>query len=381
MSDFHIPPPFGLYIHWPYCVSKCPYCDFNSHVAAHIDHAQWADAYERELERVHRESPERRVSSIFFGGGTPSLMAPDTAARVIDKAQALWGLDDNVEITLEANPTTVETDTFANFRQAGVNRLSIGIQSLRPDDLSFLGRAHSVDDGFRALELAAKTFDRYSFDLIYARPGQSLSDWQAELTQALSLSAGHLSLYQLTIEPGTPFYRDGVPAAEEDLGADLYDLTQDLMEQAGLPAYEISNHACPGQESRHNLVYWQGDDYVGIGPGAHSRLNAQAIHQIYKPDLWLHGVFEKGSAEQKRKKLTADDRGVEVLMMGLRLRDGIEAHKFKTVVGKSLADCLDPEGVDLLVENDLLTWDHRHLRPTAEGRKCLDGVIEKLIRV
>jgi len=381
MSDLHAPAPFGLYVHWPYCVSKCPYCDFNSHVAARIDHTQWADAYERELQRVYRESPDRRVSSIFFGGGTPSLMASRTAARVIDKANALWGLDDNVEITLEANPTTVETDTFGNFRQAGVNRLSIGIQSLRGDDLSFLGRAHSVEDGFRALELAAKTFDRYSFDLIYARPGQSLSDWQSELTQALSLSAGHLSLYQLTIEPGTAFYRDGVPAAEEDLGADLYDLTQDLMEQAGLPAYEISNHARPGQQSRHNLVYWQGDEYAGIGPGAHSRLNGQAIHQIYKPDLWLQGVFKKGSGEQKRKKLSVDERAVEVLMMGLRLRDGIEAQKFQTVVDKPLLDCLDPDGLDLLLENDLLTWDPTHLRPTAEGRKCLDGVIEKLIRV
>ncbi len=230
-------------------------------------------------------------------------MAPQTVNRILETTASLWGVRDDVEITLEANPTTVESDTFANFKNAGINRLSIGIQSLRPDVLKFLGRAHSVEEGYRALELAAKTFDRYSFDLIYARPNQSLADWQDELTQALSLSAGHLSLYQLTIEPGTAFYKDNVPAAEENLGADLFDLTQTMMEKAGMPAYEISNHAKPGEESRHNLVYWQGDDYIGIGPGAHSRLNNFAIHQIYKPDLWLNGVLKNGTGEQKRKNL------------------------------------------------------------------------------
>ncbi|WP_417819409.1 radical SAM family heme chaperone HemW [Terasakiella sp.] len=374
-------PPFGLYIHWPYCVSKCPYCDFNSHVAQTIDHAQWAQAFEAELHRVFQESKGQQVSSIFFGGGTPSLMAPQTVNRILETTASLWGLCDDVEITLEANPTTVESDTFANFKHAGINRLSIGIQSLRPDVLKFLGRAHSVEEGYRALELAAKTFDRYSFDLIYARPNQSLADWQDELTQALSLSAGHLSLYQLTIEPGTAFYKDNVPAAEENLGADLFDLTQTMMEQAGMPAYEISNHAKPGEESRHNLVYWQGDDYIGIGPGAHSRLNNFAIHQIYKPDLWLNGVLENGTGEQKRKKLAPDERAVELLMMGLRLKNGINCEKFQQVSGKSLKSCLDPDGLDLLLTHDLIEWDQQHLRPTYEGRKCLDGVLEKLIQV
>ena len=374
-------PPFGLYIHWPYCVSKCPYCDFNSHVAQTIDHAQWAQAFEAELHRVFQESKGQQVSSIFFGGGTPSLMAPQTVNRILETTASLWGVRDDVEITLEANPTTVESDTFANFKHAGINRLSIGIQSLRPDVLKFLGRAHSVEEGYRALELAAKTFDRYSFDLIYARPNQSLADWQDELTQALSLSAGHLSLYQLTIEPGTAFYKDNVPAAEENLGADLFDLTQTMMEQAGMSAYEISNHAKPGEESRHNLVYWQGDDYIGIGPGAHSRLNNFAIHQIYKPDLWLNGVLENGTGEQKRKKLAPDERAVELLMMGLRLKNGINCEKFQQVSGKSLQSCLDPDGLDLLLTHDLIEWDQQHLRPTYEGRKCLDGVLEKLIQV
>jgi len=374
-------PPFGLYIHWPYCVSKCPYCDFNSHVAQTIDHAQWAQAFEAELHRVFQESKGQQVSSIFFGGGTPSLMAPQTVNRILETTASLWGVRDDVEITLEANPTTVESDTFANFKHAGINRLSIGIQSLRPDVLKFLGRAHSVEEGYRALELAAKTFDRYSFDLIYARPNQSLADWQDELTQALSLSAGHLSLYQLTIEPGTAFYKDNVPAAEENLGADLFDLTQTMMEQAGMSAYEISNHAKPGEESRHNLVYWQGDDYIGIGPGAHSRLNNFAIHQIYKPDLWLNGVLENGTGEQKRKKLAPDERAVELLMMGLRLKNGINCKKFQQVSGKSLQSCLDPDGLDLLLTHDLIEWDQQHLRPTYEGRKCLDGVLEKLIRL
>lgn len=374
-------PPFGLYIHWPYCVSKCPYCDFNSHVAQDVDHDQWAQAFETELHRVFEESRDQQISSIFFGGGTPSLMAPQTVSRIIDKAAGLWGFCNDVEITLEANPTTVESDTFANFKQAGVNRLSIGIQSLQPDVLKFLGRAHSVDEGLRALSLAAKTFDRYSFDLIYARPEQSLSDWQAELDQALKLSAGHLSLYQLTIEPGTVFYKNNVPAVEENLGADLYDLTQSMMDQAQMPAYEISNHAKAGDESRHNLVYWQGDDYVGVGPGAHSRLNNFAIHQIYKPDLWLNAIAKKGNAEQKRKPLKMDERAIELLMMGLRLKNGINSAKFRQVTGKNLYDCLDPDGLEFLQEYRLIEWNQTVLRPTYEGRKCLDGLLEKLIRV
>jgi oxygen-independent coproporphyrinogen-3 oxidase len=371
--------PFGLYVHWPYCVSKCPYCDFNSHVASSIDHHQWAKAFENELKRVHQESSDRTISSIFFGGGTPSLMKPKTVETIIDTAQNLWGFTPDVEITLEANPTTVEIDTFHNFHQAGVNRLSVGIQSLRPDALKFLERAHNIEDALRALDLAAKTFERFSFDLIYARPGQTLKDWETELREALSYNTTHLSLYQLTIEPGTQFFKDKVPAAEEDLGADLFDLTQEVMEEAGLPAYEISNHARAGEESRHNLVYWQGDDYIGIGPGAHSRLNDQAIHQIYKPDLWLQDVSEKGSGEQKRKQLSASDRATELLLMGLRLRDGIETRHFKELSGFDLKEFVDPTGLDYLQDLNLIEWTETHLRTTKDGRTCLNGVLEKLI--
>ena len=372
--------PFGLYVHWPYCVSKCPYCDFNSHVAKTMDHDQWAQAYKNELQRVHQESTDRTVSSIFFGGGTPSLMHPKTVETVIETANNLWGLSDNVEITLEANPTTIEIDTFSNFRHVGVNRLSVGVQSLRPDALKFLERAHSIEDALRALNLAAKTFDRFSFDLIYARPGQSLKDWETELKEALAYNTSHLSLYQLTIEPGTRFYQDKIEAASEDLGADMFDLTQDIMESASLPAYEVSNHAKPGEESRHNLVYWQGDDYIGIGPGAHSRLNNQAIHQIYKPDLWLNAVTDKKSGEQKRKKLSTEDRASELLLTGLRLQDGIDTAHFKKLTGLNLENTLDPDGLSQLLEFDLIERTDTHLRTTAEGRKCLNAVLEKLIR-
>jgi oxygen-independent coproporphyrinogen-3 oxidase len=317
LMSYSMTRPFGLYIHWPFCVSKCPYCDFNSHVSNTVDHDQWRTAFVQELDRVFAESKGHRISSIFFGGGTPSLMQAQTVEAILDRAQALWGFTDGVEITLEANPTTVESHTFRDFRQAGVNRLSIGIQSLEEEVLKFLGRAHNMSEARTALELAAKSFDRYSFDLIYARPDQTLAGWEAELREALTLSAGHLSLYQLTIEPGTDFHKRGIAPIDEDLGADMYDLTQEIMEEAGLPAYEISNHAKPGQESRHNLVYWQGDEYIGLGPGAHSRFQNQAIHQIYKPDLWLKAIAEKQSGEQKRRALKTDERIIELILMGM----------------------------------------------------------------
>ncbi|MDV7341165.1 radical SAM family heme chaperone HemW [Terasakiella sp. A23] len=378
--SYSITRPFGLYVHWPFCVSKCPYCDFNSHVAKAIDEDMWERAYIQELKRVHAETFGHTISSIFFGGGTPSLMKASTVESIINTTQNLWGFSDDVEITLEANPTTVESHTFRDFRSAGVNRLSIGIQSLREEVLKFLGRAHSMDEARTALDLAAKNFDRYSFDLIYARPDQTLDDWQAELEEALKLSAGHISLYQLTIEPGTDFYKNGVEAIDEDLGADMFDLTQDILEGAGMPAYEISNHARMGQESRHNLIYWQGDDYVGIGPGAHSRCQNQAIHQIYKPDLWLKGVFEKGSGEQKRKSLDMDERIIELLLMGMRLKDGISANHFEQITARKLTESVDTEGLSQLLEYDFVIWEDDHLRTTDKGRKCLNAVLEKLVK-
>ncbi|WP_417789468.1 radical SAM family heme chaperone HemW [Terasakiella pusilla] len=381
LMSYSMTRPFGLYIHWPFCVSKCPYCDFNSHVSNAVDHDQWRTAFVQELDRVFAESKGHRISSIFFGGGTPSLMQAKTVEAILDRAQALWGFTDGVEITLEANPTTVESHTFRDFRQAGVNRLSIGIQSLDEEVLKFLGRAHNMSDARTALELAAKSFDRYSFDLIYARPDQTLAGWEAELREALTLSAGHLSLYQLTIEPGTDFHKRGIAPIDEDLGADMYDLTQEIMEEAGLPAYEISNHAKPGQESRHNLVYWQGDEYIGLGPGAHSRFQNQAIHQIYKPDLWLKAIAEKQSGEQKRRALKMDERIIELILMGMRLREGMSANHFAALTGKTLLDSLDPQGLADMLEMGFVEWADDHLRPTEEGRKCLNGVLEKLVRV
>ncbi len=381
LMSYSMTRPFGLYIHWPFCVSKCPYCDFNSHVSNAVDHDQWRTAFVQELDRVFAESKGHRISSIFFGGGTPSLMQAKTVEAILDRAQALWGFTDGVEITLEANPTTVESHTFRDFRQAGVNRLSIGIQSLEEEVLKFLGRAHNMSEARTALELAAKSFDRYSFDLIYARPDQTLAGWEAELREALTLSAGHLSLYQLTIEPGTDFHKRGIAPIDEDLGADMYDLTQEIMEEAGLPAYEISNHAKPGQESRHNLVYWQGDEYIGLGPGAHSRFQNQAIHQIYKPDLWLKAIAEKQSGEQKRRALKTDERIIELILMGMRLREGMSASHFAALTGKTLLDSLDPQGLADMLEMGFVEWADDHLRPTEEGRKCLNGVLEKLVRV
>jgi len=371
--------PFGLYIHWPYCVSKCPYCDFNSHVAATVDHDQWAVCFEQELHRAYEESADHRISSIFFGGGTPSLMAPQTVERIISTADKLWSLSPDVEITLEANPTTVESHTFPAFRAAGVNRLSIGIQSLYPEALTFLGRAHSAQEALTALKSAAQHFDRYSFDLIYARPNQTLAHWQDELTEALDYARGHLSLYQLTIESGTPFHHQKVPAADDDLGADLYDLTQEIMARHGLPAYEVSNHAREGQESRHNLVYWQGDDYIGLGPGAHSRLNNQAIHQIYKPDLWLRAVKDTKNGEQKRRLIPKSERMTERVMMGLRLFQGIDYTTFHQQTGTNLRDHLDHDTLDLLESHGLLTQTATHLAVTRDGMKCLNAVLEKIL--
>jgi putative oxygen-independent coproporphyrinogen III oxidase len=371
--------PFGLYVHWPFCVSKCPYCDFNSHVNNSVDHDKWAIAYEKELHRVFQESQNQTISSIFFGGGTPSLMDPKTVDTILKTAESLWGFSPDIEITLEANPTTVEIDTFANYKAAGINRLSIGIQSLHDDALKYLGRAHSSTEARFALESAQKTFDRFSFDLIYARPDQTLENWQNELKQALDIAHGHLSLYQLTIEPGTEFFKQKVQAVDEDLGADLFDLTQSIMADYKMPAYEISNHAVQGQESRHNLIYWQGDDYVGIGPGAHSRLNMQAIHQIYKPDLWIDGVFHKGSGEQKRKPLDRNERAVEMIMMGLRLSEGISKEKFEGLNKQPLAHFLDADSVALLKENDLLVENETQLKCSADGLKCLNGVLEKIL--
>jgi oxygen-independent coproporphyrinogen-3 oxidase len=340
----HDEPGFGVYIHWPFCAQKCPYCDFNSHVRfGGWDEPRYLAAYKRELDHVAglQSDNKRSVSSIFFGGGTPSLMKPETVGGILDHIAALWPVDPNAEITLEANPGSVEAARFAGYRAAGVNRVSIGVQSLRDADLKRLGRIHSVAEAKAAIEIARKTFDRFSFDLIYARPDQTFSEWQAELTEALAMAGGHLSLYQLTIEPETRFadlYAKGrliIPAAEA--AHDLYQLTQELTGAAGLQQYEISNHAHPGEESRHNLIYWRYGEYAGIGPGAHGRLRASNAHLATaterNPERWLDQVEKTGHGIADTETLNAEARADEMLLMGLRLAEGVDLDRLAQIGG------------------------------------------------
>lgn len=380
-------PGFGIYIHWPFCLSKCPYCDFNSHVADAVDQGRWRRAMLAELDYFAQETTGRRVGSIFFGGGTPSLMDPATAAALIDRIHALWPVDGNVEITLEANPGTVEAQRFRQFRDAGINRLSIGIQALDDESLRFLGRHHSVAEALQALAIAAATFERYSFDLIYARPGQTLQDWRAELARGLDLAGEHLSLYQLTIEKGTAFHpahaRGAFELPPDDICADMFDLTNDMAEHAGRPAYEISNHARPGAECRHNLLYWQGGEYVGIGPGAHGRLRnpsgIDATCQHHNPEAWLVAVESQGHGTKAREALDCRIRAEELVMMGLRLTAGIDTARFHAASGRPLATMLDSKGLSRMVEGGFVTWDGTTLAATASGRKLLNSVLAAVL--
>lgn len=378
---------FGLYVHWPFCLSKCPYCDFNSHVHDRVDHDAWSGALVRELDYYAAMTPERRLTSIFFGGGTPSLMKPETVATVIDAAQKRWNFSNDIEITLEANPTSVEAKKFMAFRQAGVNRVSLGIQSLREHDLKFLGRTHSAGEGQAAIDIARSVFDRYSFDLIYARPQQGLESWRAELTEALDRTGGHISLYQLTIEPGTKFFTQharGDFAIPDDMAAgDLYEATQDILGAAGLPAYEISNHARPGQESRHNLTYWRYGDYVGIGPGAHGRLSlpqgkvATRAHRA--PDIWLQQVAANGHGAHPHEDVTTDQQVMECVMMGLRLAEGVPFTRIEAIAGKPVADIFDPVKIASLVNENYLMMDDAHITATAAGRQRLNSLLGYLL--
>jgi len=373
--------PLSLYIHWPFCRQKCPYCDFNSHLPKNaIDHARWRDALLAELSHFAFETSARPLHSIFFGGGTPSLMEPATAQALIAAAKAYWPSEEDLEITLEANPTSVEAGRLRDFHGAGVNRLSLGVQSFDDTALSFLGRGHSASEAKVAIDMAAQTFERFSFDLIYARPGQTAAQWRAELSDALSFAPGHLSLYQLSIEAGTPFFRDGVIAADSDSGADLFELTDRMTADAGLAAYEISNHARPGEECRHNVLGWQGHDYVGIGPGAHGRLSpagsSEAIYQIHDPERWLAAAETKGHATAKRTPLSAAERREEIIMTGLRLNRGIKRDVFDT-----LKQAVATDALDRLIEEDFLVLDNESLRTTARGRLCLNAVIANLLAV
>jgi putative oxygen-independent coproporphyrinogen III oxidase len=409
----------ALYIHWPFCKKKCPYCDFNSHVRDGIDHSAWRAALLREMAYWHAQAGDTKITSIFFGGGTPSLMEPATVGALIAQADTLWGLDANCEITLEANPTSVEAAKFSALRAAGVNRVSLGVQSLREDSLTFLGREHSAKEALEAVALAATLFDRYSFDLIYALPNQTLDAWAKELKEALGFARGHLSLYQLTIEENTAFHHayhvgKSFQLPVDSLAADMYQLTQTIMEDAGMPAYEISNHAAPGQESRHNLSYWKSECYFGIGPGAHGRVDHKdhpeghpgqfkfklsweetpmqdslnsncperarvATRTLKSPERWLDAVVHYGHGIEEELPLTLVEHAEEAVLMGLRLREGFDMARLPTPSAAYLQQRWADGRIDRLVGQGMLEASPLHLRATTRGRLVLNRVIEELL--
>ena len=375
---------FGVYVHWPFCLSKCPYCDFNSHVRhAPVDEARYLSAFKTELAHRAALTKGRTVQSVFFGGGTPSLMKPETVAAILDTIAHHWTVDKNAEITLEANPTSVEATRFKGYRAAGVNRVSLGVQAMNDADLKALGRLHSADEAMAAVKIAASIFERFSFDLIYARPNQSVWSWKAELDEAIRHAAEHLSLYQLTIEPDTMFeklFQAGkLKIPDADLARDLWDVTQDITQKHGLPAYEISNHARIGSESRHNLIYWRYGEYAGVGPGAHGRIldaqgrRAQATER--HPEMWLTTVESEGQGLIEDIALSAEEQGDEFLLMGLRLREGIDLARFEKISGR----WINPAQINDLVTYGMVerTADGR-LRVTEQGFPLLDSVVADL---
>jgi len=380
---------FGIYVHWPFCVHKCPYCDFNSHVpnsrslGAAFDEREFVESYKNELRYFAKLKPNEIVNSIFFGGGTPSLMSPQAVGAILDEIALLWQVDENAEITLEANPNSTEVARFKGYKAAGVNRLSIGVQSLRSEPLKALGRAHSVSEAKSAVAIAQSIFERTSFDLIYARPEQTLQDWRVELNEALDMAAGHISLYQLTIEQGTRFFdlhRDKkIIMPNADLSADFYQLTMQICNEAGYPAYEISNHAEIGQESIHNLLYWRYGEYIGIGPGAHGRLllnnvrHAMANEKL--PHLWHKKVYANSNGLVTNDKLTWEEEGDEMLLMGLRLKEGINPKRFEMLSGRTLSQYQieDLKGYGFVEE-----LNNGNIRVTESGFSVLDAVVADL---
>jgi oxygen-independent coproporphyrinogen-3 oxidase len=370
----------ALYVHWPFCVSKCPYCDFNSHVRASVDQEEWRDALMADLVHEAALLPGRRLTSIFFGGGTPSLMEPATAEAIITAARDHWLVADDVEITLEANPNSAEAARFADLAHAGVNRISLGLQSFDDASLAFLGRAHSADEGMRALEAAQLAVDRVSFDLIYALPDETEESWQVALTKALGLGTEHVSLYQLTIEPGTRFATMVARHDFEPLGpeasAALFEMTQDLTTMAGLPAYEISNHARPGAESRHNLAYWRYHEYAGVGPGAHGRRLGMRTVRHRKPENFLSAVARNGHGLIEEERLTGDEAANEALVMGLRLAEGIEPAALAERLG--VERLVNEDKVDRMIGLGFLDRDETILRTTASGRLLLDSILAEI---
>lgn len=374
---------FGLYIHWPFCEAKCPYCDFNSHVSRSIDQRAWRDAYLRELKRAANETQGRILNAVFFGGGTPSLMDPDTVSDIIEAIKSHWPIANDLEITLEANPGSVEASRFAAYRQAGVSRVSMGIQALNDNDLKRLGRLHTVKEALTAFDIARTHFERVSFDLIYGRQNQTRQDWEAELRQALTLAIDHISLYQLTIEQGTAFgdrYAKGKLRGlpDEDLGADMYQSTQDICAEMGMPAYEVSNHARDGAQSRHNLIYWRYGDYLGIGPGAHGRLTINgtkfATECYSNPMRWLDAV-DAGQTEKPRAALSGHEQATEFLLMGLRLKEGVSLDRFAQLNGKPLSD----HQISHLTEIGMINIEGSRLIVSNQGFMVLNAVIEALL--
>ncbi len=376
--------PLALYVHWPFCVSKCPYCDFNSHVRESVNQQVWRAALLADLRHEAALLPGRIVSSIFFGGGTPSLMPPATVAAVVAEAETLWGLAEDCEITLEANPNSVEVAAFAELAAAGVNRVSIGVQSFDPQVLEFLGRAHSGDEARRAIAAAQTYFGRASFDLIYARPGQALSDWERELGDALAFGTGHLSLYQLTIEPGTRFAtlaaKGDLVIPDGDAAADLFDATQAMTRAAGLPRYEVSNHARPGEESRHNLTYWRYGDYAGVGPGAHGRRLAQATERHKKPENFIAAVERNGHGLKVESDLPAQERATEAMLMGLRLSEGVDLARVEARSGLGRAAFVDDAAVARLAGLGLMRAEGDRLTVTDDGVLLLDSILSEVVR-
>ncbi|NYZ17333.1 coproporphyrinogen III oxidase [Azospirillum sp. RWY-5-1] len=380
-------PGFGIYVHWPFCKAKCPYCDFNSHVRDRIDQERWRAGLLRELDHYADATAGRTVTSIFFGGGTPSLMEPATVAALVDRVAARWPVADRLEVTLEANPTSVEAGRFRGFREAGVNRVSLGIQALDDASLRFLGRQHSAAEALEAIGLARSIFDRFSFDLIYARPGQTVPDWERELRRALDFAVGHLSVYQLTIEEGTAFFplhaRGALVLPDEETAGDLYEATQAVLDAAGLPAYEISNHARPGEESRHNLTYWRYGDYVGVGPGAHGRLTLDgtklATRAHRAPEIWLERVERDGHGAHAPETVGLEERASEMLMMGLRLAEGVPLARLRAETGRDLHDLAAPGALERLAAGGFIEVTAERLRATEAGRQRLNAVLAALL--
>jgi putative oxygen-independent coproporphyrinogen III oxidase len=377
--------PLALYVHWPFCAKKCPYCDFNSHVRESVDQAEWQQALLKDLAYEATQISTKPLTSVFFGGGTPSLMPPSTVSAILDSAQQLFGFSSEIEITLEANPSSVEAARFADLASAGVNRVSLGLQALNDEALAFLGRLHDVAEGLAALYTAQSVFERVSFDLIYARPGQSVADWEEELTRAIGFNTEHLSLYQLTIEPGTRFAtlaaQGKLPHVDPDHGADLFELTRTLTAAAGLPAYEISNHARKGAESRHNLTYWRYGNYIGVGPGAHGRRNSVATVRHKKPENFLSAVARNNQGTETEMILAPEEQAREALLMGLRLHEGVDLERIAAKTGLHASALLNAKKIERLSHEGLLNLFESKLNVTPQGMPVLDAILGEIVAI